>query len=49
VKIATKYLSTASREITVTIKWIENKQEQKYSVSQYWVDLDRPLEIPSAI
>jgi prepilin-type N-terminal cleavage/methylation domain-containing protein len=40
VKIATQYLSKSSREITVTIKWTEKKEEQKYTVSQYWVDLN---------
>jgi prepilin-type N-terminal cleavage/methylation domain-containing protein len=45
VKIATNYLSKSSREINVTIKWTENKQEQKYSVSQYWVDLNHAIDI----
>jgi prepilin-type N-terminal cleavage/methylation domain-containing protein len=45
VKLATNYLSKTTREISVTIKWTENKQEQKYSVSQYWVDLVQPFEL----
>lgn len=44
-KIATSYLSKSTREITVTIKWTEKKEEQKYSVSQYWVDLNHELNI----
>jgi prepilin-type N-terminal cleavage/methylation domain-containing protein len=45
VKIATSYLSKATREITVTIKWTEKKEEQKFVVSQYWVDLDHAIDI----
>ncbi len=45
VKIATGYLSKASREITVTIKWIDKKEEQKFVVSQYWVDLNHEFNI----
>lgn len=45
VKIATNYLSKSSREITVTIKWTDKKEEQKFSVSQYWVDLDHAFDI----
>jgi len=45
VKIATKFLSKASREITVTIKWTEKGQEQKFSVSQYWVDLNHEFNM----
>lgn len=44
-KIATSYLSKSTREITVTIKWTEKKEEQKYSVSQYWVDLNHEINI----
>jgi prepilin-type N-terminal cleavage/methylation domain-containing protein len=40
VKIATSYLSKSTREITVTIKWVEKKEDQKFTVSQYWVDLN---------
>jgi hypothetical protein len=40
VKIATEYLSKSTREITVTILWTERKEEQKFVVSQYWVDLN---------
>jgi hypothetical protein len=40
VKIATNYLSKSSREVTVTILWTEKKEEQKFTVSQYWVDLN---------
>jgi prepilin-type N-terminal cleavage/methylation domain-containing protein len=45
VKIATAYLSKSSREITVTIKWVDKKEEQKFVVSQYWVDLDHAIDI----
>ena len=45
IKIATNYLSKSTREITVAIKWTEQKTEQKFVVSQYWVDLDHALDI----
>lgn len=45
VKIATTYLSKSSREVTVTIKWTDKKEEQKFVVSQYWVDLDHAIDI----
>ncbi len=45
VKIATSYFSKSTREITVTILWTEKKEEQKYSVSQYWVDLNHEINI----
>ena len=45
VKIATSYLSKSSREIIVTIKWTDKKEEQKFVVSQYWVDLDHAIDI----
>lgn len=45
VKIATNFLSKASREITITIKWTEKKEEQKFTVSQYWVDLEYAFDI----
>lgn len=45
VKIATHYLSKSTREISVKIKWIEKKEEQKYEVSQYWVDLNHAIDI----
>lgn len=48
VKIATSYLSKATREITVTIKWTEKKEEQKFVISQYWVDLDHAIDINPA-
>jgi prepilin-type N-terminal cleavage/methylation domain-containing protein len=48
IKIATNYLNKATREITVTIKWTESKQEQQYTVSQYWVDLDHAIDITDA-
>lgn len=40
VKIATKFLSKSSREITITVKWQEKGEKQQFSVSQYWVDLN---------
>lgn len=45
VKLATKYLSKASREVVITIKWVEKKEEQKFTVSQYWVDLNHAFEL----
>lgn len=45
VKIATNYLSKASREITVTILWKDKGEEQKFSVSQYWVDLNHEFNM----
>ena len=44
VKVATTYLSKSSREITVTIKWIEKKEDQQFTVSQYWVDLNHQFD-----
>ena len=45
VKLATQFLSKASREITITIKWKEKGQDQQYSVSQYWVDLNHEFSL----
>ena len=45
VKIATNYLSKASREVTVTILWKDKGEEQKFSVSQYWVDLNHEFKM----
>lgn len=45
VKLATQYLTKATREITVTIKWKDKGQDQKYSVSQYWVDLKHEFSL----
>jgi prepilin-type N-terminal cleavage/methylation domain-containing protein len=45
VKIATTFLSKATREIIVTIKWVDKKEAQKFVVSQYWVDLDYAFDI----
>jgi len=45
VKIATTYLSKASREVTVTIFWKDKGEEQKFSVSQYWVDLNHEFKM----
>lgn len=44
VKIATNYLSKASREIIITIQWKEKGENQKFSVSQYWVDLNHEFQ-----
>ncbi len=44
VKISTTYLSKASREITVKIKWTEKGEKQEFTVSQYWVDLNREFK-----
>jgi prepilin-type N-terminal cleavage/methylation domain-containing protein len=45
VKIATQYLSKSSREITISILWTEKKESQKFTVSQYWVDLKHPFDL----
>jgi general secretion pathway protein I len=45
VKIATNYLSKASREVTVTILWKDKGENQKFSVSQYWVDLNHEFKM----
>jgi hypothetical protein len=45
VKIATNFLSKASREISITIKWKEAGKDQSYSVSQYWVDLNHEFQL----
>ena len=48
VKIATNFLSKATREIVVTIKWTEKKESQKFVVSQYWVDLNHEFKLDEA-
>jgi prepilin-type N-terminal cleavage/methylation domain-containing protein len=45
VKLATNFLSKATREITVTIKWKEKGEDQNFSVSQYWVDLKHEFKM----
>jgi general secretion pathway protein I len=45
VKLATNYLSKSTREITVTIKWKDKGEDQKFSVSQYWVDLNHEFNM----
>ena len=45
VKIATNFLSKSSREIDITISWKEKGENQKFSVSQYWVDLKHDFSL----
>jgi general secretion pathway protein I len=45
IKLATQYLSKSSREVTITILWTEKKESQKFSVSQYWVDLNHKFSM----
>ena len=45
VKLATTFLSKSSREVTVTIKWKDKGQDQEFSVSQYWVDLNHEFKM----
>jgi general secretion pathway protein I len=45
VKLATAYLSKSTREVTITIKWIEKKEDQQFVVSQYWVDLNHEFNL----
>lgn len=45
VKIATNFLSKATREITITISWKEKGETQTYQVSQYWVDLNHEFKL----
>jgi prepilin-type N-terminal cleavage/methylation domain-containing protein len=45
IKIATQYLSKSSREISITVLWTEKKESQKFSVSQYWVDLNHKFDM----
>ena len=45
VKIATNYLSKSTREISITIRWKDRGEEQKYNVSQYWVDLNHEFNM----
>jgi prepilin-type N-terminal cleavage/methylation domain-containing protein len=45
VKIATNFLSKATREITVTISWTEKGEKQTYQVSQYWTDLNHEFKL----
>jgi general secretion pathway protein I len=48
VKIATAYLSKSTREITVTIRWTDRKEDQNFTVSQYWVDLNHEFNFSEA-
>jgi general secretion pathway protein I len=48
VKIATAYLSKSTREITVTIRWTDRKEDQSFTVSQYWVDLNHEFNFTEA-
>jgi prepilin-type N-terminal cleavage/methylation domain-containing protein len=45
VKIATNYLSKATREMVITIKWKEKGKDQQFNVSQYWVDLNHEFNM----
>jgi prepilin-type N-terminal cleavage/methylation domain-containing protein len=45
VRLATQFLSKATRELSITIKWKEKGQDQQYSVSQYWVDLNHEFNL----
>ena len=45
IKIATNYLSKSTREISITIKWKDKGEDQKFSVSQYWVDLKHEFNL----
>jgi hypothetical protein len=45
VKIATNFLSKATREITVTISWKDQGETRTYAVSQYWVDLNHEFKL----
>jgi prepilin-type N-terminal cleavage/methylation domain-containing protein len=45
VRLATQFLSKATREINITIKWKEKGQDQQYNVSQYWVDLNHEFNL----
>ncbi len=45
VRLATQFLSKATREISITIKWKEKGQDQQYNVSQYWVDLNHEFNL----
>lgn len=45
VRLATQYLSKASREITITIKWKDQGKDQQFTVSQYWVDLNHEFSM----
>lgn len=45
VKLSTNFLSKSTREITITILWTEKKEPQKFSVSQYWVDLQHEFSL----
>jgi len=44
-KLVTNYLSKALREITVTIAWSKAEQEQTFSVSTYWVNLNHEFQL----
>lgn len=45
-RLVTKYLSKSLREMTVAILWTgKSGKEQSFSVSTYWVDLNRDFEL----
>ncbi|OFZ17927.1 MAG: hypothetical protein A2X94_12875 [Bdellovibrionales bacterium GWB1_55_8] len=44
-KLVTNHLSKAVREATVTVFWKKGTGEQHFSVSTYWVDLNRDFQL----
>lgn len=43
-KMVSQYLSKAVREVTVDIIWKRGKNDQTYSVTTYWVDLNHEFQ-----
>jgi general secretion pathway protein I len=43
-KLVSQYLSQSMREVKVTVKWVKGEGTQEFSVSTYWVDLNRDFQ-----
>jgi prepilin-type N-terminal cleavage/methylation domain-containing protein len=44
-KLLTQFLSKATREVTVTIKFKRGSGEQSYSIATYWVNLNHEFQL----
>lgn len=44
-KLVTQFFSKSIRSVIVTVFWKEGESEQSYSLSTYWVDLNRDFQL----
>ncbi len=44
-QMITKYLSDSIREVKLTISWKRGNAEQSFSLTTYWVDLNREMRL----